>query len=88
MTRYRMAPELLLQTVRDEAVILDPRHGDYFTLNDVAARMLQLYRESGDIGQVTERIVDEYVVAAADARQDLEQLLTELAAHDLAEPCD
>lgn len=88
MTRYRIPADLLLQTVRDEAVILNPGNGDYFTLNDVGTRMVQLYRERGDVDAVVAEIVAEYEVVAADARTDLEQLLRELATHGLAEPLD
>lgn len=88
MAQYRIPDELLLQTVNDEAVILDPKTGNYFTLNAVGTRMLQLYREYSDVDAVVDRVVAEYAVDKATAHDDLQALLQDLSAHGLAEPVD
>lgn len=88
MDSYRIPDELLVQTVREESVILDPATGNYFTLNEVGTRMVQLYRESGDADRVVQAIVSEYAVDDATARNDLQRLLADMAAHGLAEPRD
>ena len=78
----------MMQTVRDESVILDPATGTYFTLNDVGTRMLELFREHGDIVAVVAGVTDEFAVDTATAHRDLEKLLDNLAAHGLAERLD
>ena len=88
MDRYRIPDDLMLQVVRDEAVILDPASGRYYTLNEVGTRMIQLYREHGSLEAVIAGIVAEYAVEPADARADLEQLLSDMAANGLAKPVD
>ena len=88
VTRYRIPDGLMMQTVKDESVILDPDTGTYFTLNDVGTRMLQLFRDHGDIEAVVATITDEFDVDAASAHNDLQQLLNDLSTHGLAEPLD
>lgn len=88
MAEVSISADLLLQTVSDEAVILDPATGRYFTLNPVATRMLQLYRATPDSAAVVDAIVTEYAVDAAVARRDLQALLDDLVARGLAAPAD
>lgn len=86
MDKYRIPNDLLLQTVKDEAVILDPKTGNYYTLNAVGTRMLQLYREQADVEAVVDAITSEYAIDTGTAREDLQQLLQGMAANGLAEP--
>lgn len=88
MQQFKIPGDLLLQAVKDEAVILDPKSGRYFTLNAVGTRMVQLYRDRADVDAVVATIVAEYAVDAATARQDLQQLLEDLSANGLAESVD
>lgn len=88
MEKYRISEDLLLQTVKDESVILDPGSGVYFTLNPVGTRMLQLYRTSGDAETVVKQIVVEYEVDIDLVRRDLRNLLEELSANGLADRTD
>ncbi len=88
MPEYVIPSHLLIETVRDETVILDLHSGDYYALNAVASRMLQLYRELGDGDAVVARISDEYAVEPAAARADLDGLLQDLARQGLARAHD
>ncbi|HOP17987.1 MAG TPA: PqqD family protein [Gammaproteobacteria bacterium] len=88
MRQYKIPGDLLLQSVKDEAVILDPKSGRYFTLNAVGTRMVQLYRDLADVDAVVATIVAEYAVDDATVRQDLQQLLEDLSANGLAEAVD
>ena len=82
---YRLKPDLLLQSVADEAVILDPASGRYYTLDDVGSRMIALLQEHGSIDPVVERIVREYRVEPDRARSDLQELLEQMAGEGLVE---
>ena len=88
MRQYKIPGDLLLQSVKDEAVILDPKSGRYFTLNAVGTRMVQLYRDLADVDAVVATIVAEYAFDDATVRQDLQQLLEDLSANGLAEAVD
>ena len=45
MATYQLKPDLLLQKVADEMVLLEPESGEYFTLNSVGADMLELMQQ-------------------------------------------
>ena len=81
--RYEIPDNLLLQSVADEKVILDPATGNYYTLDTVGARMIDLLRESGSIDTTVSAIVSEYAVSAQDAQRDLIELLANMAQHGL-----
>lgn len=82
---YQLKPNLLLQAVAGETVILDPDSGEYYTLDDVGSRMITLYRDCGSLEDAVAALVEEYEADAATVRQDLEALLQEMEAQGLAE---
>lgn len=82
---FRLPDNLLLQVVKDETVILDPASGNYFTLDAIGTRMLQLFRETADLENTAAQIASEYEVAAETAKHDLVQLLKQMVEHGLAE---
>ena len=81
--RYEIPDNLLLQSVADEKVILDPATGNYYTLDTVGARMIDLLRESGSVETTVSAIVSEYAVSAQDAQRDLIELLDNMTQHGL-----
>ncbi len=82
---YNIPERLLLQSVADEKVILDPDSGNYYTLDAIGSRMIDLFRESGSLEQTVERIVIEYQVQAETAHDDLIELLDHMAQHGLVQ---
>jgi hypothetical protein len=88
MDKYRIPQDLLLQAVKDETVILDPNSGNYFTLDAIGTRMLQLFRETKDIRSTAAQIAAEYEVTPEIAQHDLVQLLDQMVEHGLAEAPD
>lgn len=84
MNHYNIPTELLLQTVADETVILDPESGNYFTLDAVGSRMIALFRENNSIQQTAETMADEYQSTSEAIVADLITLLEEMAGHGLA----
>ncbi len=85
---YEIKPHLLLQAVADETVILDPVTGNYYTLDDVGTRMVELLQENKAIDAVVERMVNEYESSAATVRNDLVELLEAMAELGLVEKGD
>ena len=75
---------LLIQKVVDELVILEPQSGDYFTLNNMGALMLEKLQAGQSTAQIAEQISSEYAVDSAQVEQDLKELLSQLALVDLA----
>jgi hypothetical protein len=75
---------LLIQKVVDELVILEPQSGDYFTLNNMGALMLEKLQGGLSIEQIGEQISADYAVDSAQVVADLSDLLEQLTLVDLA----
>jgi len=84
MTNYHISEKAMFQEVENESVILDLESGEYFTLDDVGTRMLQLFRNEPDTHKVAARIIKEYEVDSEQAYADLIDLLEKMVAHGLA----
>ena len=79
------APDVLIQTVVGEAVLLDLRSQKYFGLNEVGTRAWQLLGETGDAVLVRSRLAQEYRVDAAQLERDLDDLFGRLLKAGLVE---
>ncbi|MCB1841972.1 MAG: PqqD family protein [Halioglobus sp.] len=82
---YHIPERLLLQSVADEKVILDPESGNYYTLDAVGSRMLDLLRSTNSIEQTVARVVAEFDVSAETAGEDLMELLEQMVQHGLVQ---
>jgi hypothetical protein len=72
------SPEVLMQTVVGESVLLDLRSQKYFGLNEVGTRAWQLLEETGDAAAVHARLAQEFEVAPAELERDLDALFGRL----------
>lgn len=80
---YRISESAVNQKVGEELVILDLESGNYFGLDEVGARMVELIGEHSEVGSVVELLVQEYDAPVEQIRSDLEALLEELIGHGL-----
>jgi hypothetical protein len=76
--RFRPTEQALVKPLDEGAIALNLQTGEYYTLNEVAARMWALLVEGHDQGEVVQAIVAEYDVSAEEVASDLEQLLHQL----------
>ena len=83
--RYRFQNDLLLQKVVDETVILDPESGDYFSLDEIGSRMIELFRSTCSVDQTVKAMAQEYDADEAKIERDLITLLDEMAKHGIVE---
>ena len=81
--RVTLSPEVLVQELEGEAVMLDLQGERYYGLNDVGLRMWQLLAEHGAPEAVVTRMLAEYEVEEAPLRRDLASLIENLAARGL-----
>jgi hypothetical protein len=72
------SPDVLMQSVVGESVLLDLRSQKYFGLNEVGTRAWLLLQETGDARAVHARLAREYAVAAAELERDLDALFERL----------
>ncbi|WP_339725676.1 PqqD family protein [uncultured Paraglaciecola sp.] len=75
---------LLIQKVVDEVVILEPDSGDYYTLNEIGALMLEQLQQGKSADAITLEISQTFNVTQKEVKQDFTLLLTELEKHGLA----
>lgn len=85
MSDYQLKPDLLLQKVADEMVLLEPESGEYFTLNNVGADMLELLQDGKTVDDIANQIAADYEVLASQAESDFNELMAQLVAANLAE---
>jgi len=63
--------------------LLDEHSGRYWTLNPTAALVLRILLDGGDPPQAARALVDQYDVAPATARSDVDRLVDDLCAAGL-----
>ncbi len=85
MTNYKIQDDVFLQKVVNETVILAPETGNYFSLDEVGSRMIELFRQTGSIEQTVAALVREYDAPQADIERDLLALLEDMAQQGVVE---
>lgn len=82
-TRARTAPDVMIQEVGDESVLLDLKTERYLGLNEVGTRMWRVLLESDSIQAAYETLLAEYDVTPQLLEEDLRDLLDRLLANAL-----
>jgi len=78
-SRVTVSPEVMMQEVSGEAVLLDLESERYFGLDAVGTRIWRLIERDGDLRAVHAALLAEYDVDAACLEQDLRELVGRLA---------
>jgi hypothetical protein len=68
----------MTRTVGEEVVVLDLATGTYFGLDPVGARMWELMAEGRTLGEICERMLQEYEVTREELERDTLRLAEEL----------
>ena len=74
---------VLFQELDGEGLFLHLESENYYGLDEVGMRMWQLMEQHGDLASVVAQLLKEYDVDGETLRQDLANLVTELAENDL-----
>ncbi len=85
MTNYKIQDDVFLQKVVNETVILAPETGNYFSLDEVGSRMIELFRQTGSVEQTVAALVQEYDAPQVDIERDLLALLEDMAQQGVVE---
>jgi hypothetical protein len=88
-TAPRHCTDVLVQQVKgDDAalVLLDPKSGEYYTLEDVAARVWQLCDGERTIRTISETLSGEFEAPSLEIERDVVELIRELANARLPAP--
>jgi len=78
MESYRISDNAIRQNVGDESVILNLDNGQYYGLDEIGSRMLDLIEQHGQVDTVVDVLVDEYDAEVEKIATDLRELLDEL----------
>ncbi len=78
-SQITLSPDVLFQELDNEAVMLHMGSEIYFGLDDVGLRIWQLLEQFGNVGTVVAQMMAEYDVPEEQLRQDINDLLTQLA---------
>ncbi len=84
-TKIVIPAQVMSRQVGDETVILDLGSGMYFGLDPVGARIWQLLSEGHQVDAVVTTLLGEYNVTEDQLRQDVNNLVSELASRGLIE---
>jgi hypothetical protein len=80
---FTKAPHVLMQELDGEAVLLNLNNGQYYGLDEVGYRMVQLLVSSGSFDTTYKTLLQEYEVDPKKLRSDLEKLLEDLIKNGL-----
>jgi len=86
--RYRRNQDVVSRNIQGELVIVPIRSGvgdlnSLYTLNPVGSVLWDFMNQGHTIGEMVERVCDEFDVTATEARSDIEAFLDSLMAEEL-----
>ena len=80
---FRRAEHVLSAVEGDRTVLLDPKGGEYFGLDEVGTRIWELLPDHPTAERLAERLLEEYAAPRETLAADAARLLDELAAAKL-----
>jgi hypothetical protein len=78
-----LSPDVLLQHIDGESVLLHMTLGEYYGLNESGTAMWRALSESPSVQAAYERLSDEFDVEPERIKMDLTRLVQDLLAHEL-----
>ncbi len=82
-TRPLRGTHVLSQGVPGKVVLLTPEDGNYFSINEVGARVWELCDGARSVAEIIATIADEYDAPVETIEVDVRELLEELASQHL-----
>jgi hypothetical protein len=83
--RLRRGPRIASAEVHGEAVLLDLRHGKYYSLNRTGAAVWELLSQPRTLAELHEALFDRFDAEPETLRDDLTALLDDLRLHGLVD---
>lgn len=84
-TKVRLSPNLLSSNVSGEAVILSPKSGVYYGLNETGASVWNWLQQPKKVVELRELLLAEYEVTPEQGDRDLQEILQQLLDNELIE---
>jgi hypothetical protein len=76
--RVEIPSQVMTRTVGEEVVVLDLATGTYFGLDPVGARIWELMADGKTLGEICDRMLEEYDVTREELERDTLRLANEL----------
>jgi lipoate-protein ligase B len=81
--RVRLANDVLMQKVGDDAILLNLKTENYFALDEVGTRIINTLQESDSVTQAVRKLVGIYDVDESKLTSDAIRLVEECEEHGL-----
>lgn len=81
--QVRLAKDVLMQKVGDDAILLNLNTENYFTLDEVGTRMINTLQESDSVKQAVRKLMGIYEVDEGKLTSDAIRLVEECEQHGL-----
>lgn len=81
--QVRLAKDVLMQKVGDDAILLNLNTENYFTLDEVGTRMINTLQESDSVKQAIQKLIEIYEVDETKLTSDAIRLVEECEQHGL-----
>ena len=81
--RVRLAEDVLMQKVGDDAILLNLNTENYFSLDEVGMRIIDTLQESDSVAQAVGKLVGIYEVDEGTLTKDAVRLVEECEQHGL-----
>jgi hypothetical protein len=83
--RVRVPEQVLMRQVGEEMVMLNLERENYYGLNPVGARLMQIAESGATLEQISERLLEEFDAAREQVQGDVRRIVAELIAAGLLE---
>jgi hypothetical protein len=83
--KLAVSPDVIIQDLGEESVLLNLKSEKYYGLDDVGTRMWEVLTQSESIGTACDLLLAEYDVQKDLLSQDIAALLEKLSQHGLVE---
>jgi len=81
--RVRLAKDVLMQKIGDDAILLNLNTENYFALDEVGTRMIDTLQESDSVNEAIRKLVGIYKVDESKLTSDAVRLIEECERHGL-----
>lgn len=81
--QIEIAPDVLVQELNGELVLLNLANEEYFGLDDVGNAMWSALKETGSVQIAYDRLLEHYDVDPQQLKQDFLNLIEQFVKHDL-----
>ena len=81
--RVRLAKDVLMQKIGNDAILLNLNTENYFALDEVGTRIIDTLQESDSVNEAIRKLVEIYEIDESELTSDAVRLIEECEQHGL-----